>query len=97
MQPLLADTTLNSGTTTVNTGTDFGGDLYVATTGTATLNVVAGGYATNTFGYIGQLAGSRGTVDVSSGTWASSSHLRIGESGTGTLSVSGGVVTSSIC
>ena len=96
-KPLLADTTLNSGTTTVSTNRDFGGDLYVATTGIATMNVVAGGYATNDFGYIGELAGSRGTVDVSSGTWASSSHLRIGESGTGTLTVSGGLVTSRIC
>ncbi len=97
MKPLLADTILNSGTTTVSTGTDFGGDLYVATTGTATLKVIAGGNATTTTGYLGYSVGSVGTANVSSGTWASSSHLRIGESGTGTLTVSGGVVTSSIC
>ena len=46
---LRADTFLNSGTTTVSTGTNFGGNLYVATTGTATL-VIAGGLATDTNG-----------------------------------------------
>ena len=43
-KPLLADTTLNSGTTTVSTVTDFGVTLYVGTSGTATLEVIAGGY-----------------------------------------------------
>ena len=73
-----ADTILNSGTRTVSTGTDFGENLYVATTGTATLEVIAGGYATNTFGYIGYNAGSVGTATVSSGTWANSSSLTVG-------------------
>jgi T5SS/PEP-CTERM-associated repeat protein len=88
-----ADTTLNSGTTTVSTGTNFGENLYVATTGTATLEVIAGGYATNTFGYIGTNAGSVGTATVSSGTWANSYDLFVGSSGTGTLNVTGGRVT----
>ena len=60
-----ADTILNSGTTTVSTGTNFGGDLYVATTGTATLEVIAGGYATNTTGYLGYSVGGNGTATVS--------------------------------
>jgi hypothetical protein len=38
-----ADTTFNSGTTTVSTDRNFGDNLYIATTGTATLNVIAGG------------------------------------------------------
>ena len=91
-KPLLADTTLNSGTTTVSTGTNFGTNLYVADTGTATL-VIAGGLATDTNGWIGNSAGSVGTATVSSGTWASSSNLYVGNSGTGTLNVNGGYVT----
>ena len=70
-----ADTILNSGTTTVSTGTDFGTNLYVATTGTATLNVIAGGSATNTRAYLGYDAGSVGVATVSSGTWAKSGDL----------------------
>ncbi len=93
MQPLLADTTLNSGTTTVSTGTDFGTNLYVADTGTATMNVVAGGYATNTYVYMGQYAGSNGTATVSSGTWAMNGNLFGGIDGTATLNVTGGRVS----
>ena len=63
------------GTTTVSTGTNFGSNLYVATTGTATLHVIAGGYATNTIGYLGFNAGSVGTAHVSGGTWANSGSL----------------------
>ena len=75
--PVRADTVLNSGTTTVSTGTNFGSNLYVATTGTATLQVIAGGYATNTTGYLGLNAGSVGTATVSSGTWANSGNLTV--------------------
>ena len=70
--PTRADTTLNSGTTTVSTVTDFGVTLYVGTTSTATLEVIAGGYATNTNGWLGDNAGSVGTATVSGGTWANS-------------------------
>ena len=91
-----ADTTLNSGTTTVSTGTNFGGDLYVATTGTATLEVIAGGYAANTTGYLGYEIGGDGTANVLlGGTWASSGELYVGYAGTGTLNVNGGSVTNS--
>ena len=92
-KPLLADTTLDSGTTTVSTGTNFGTFLYVASTGTATMNVVAGGYATNAYGYLGFSLGSNGTATVSSGTWANSGDLIVGISGTGTLTMSGGLVS----
>ena len=77
-KPLLADTTLNSGTTTVSTGTNFGQGLFVARTGTATMKVVAGGYATNSYAYLGFNAGSDGTATVSSGTWANSETLTVG-------------------
>ena len=88
-----ADTILNSGTTTVSTGTNFGSNLYVATTGTATLQVIAGGYATNTTGYLGFNAGSVGTATVSSGTWANSGNLTVGRNGTVTLTMIGGLVS----
>ncbi len=55
MTSLLGDTTLNSGTTTVSTGSIFGTNLYGADTGTATL-VIAGGLATDTYGWIGKSA-----------------------------------------
>jgi T5SS/PEP-CTERM-associated repeat protein len=88
-----AQTTLNSGTTTVSTGTNFGNDLFVATTGTATLEVIAGGYATNTDCYLAYDAGGVGTATVSSGTWANRGLLFVGTSGTGTLNVNGGYVS----
>jgi autotransporter-associated beta strand protein/T5SS/PEP-CTERM-associated repeat protein len=88
-----ADTILNSGTTTVSTGTNFGQGLFVATTGTATMNVVAGGYATNSYAYLGFNAGSDGTATVSSGTWSNSETLTVGYDGTGTLNVTGGYVS----
>jgi autotransporter-associated beta strand protein/T5SS/PEP-CTERM-associated repeat protein len=94
MKSLRADTTFDSGTTTVSTGTDFGTRLSVASTGTATMNVIAGGRVTNGFGYLGRYAGSVGTATVSSGTWANSSILFVGSNGTGTLNVTGGMVTS---
>jgi len=90
-----ADTTLDSGTTTVSTGTNFGDSLYVATTGTATLEVIAGGYATNTNGFLGFDAGGDGTANVLGGTWDNSGDLYVGNSGTGTLNVTGGSVTNS--
>ena len=94
MQPLHANTTLDSGTTTVSTGTNFGTLLYVGDSGTATMNVVAGGYATNSSGFIGyRFPESKGTVTVSSGTWRNSLFLQIGNYGNGTLNVSGGSVT----
>ena len=94
---LRADTTLDSGTTTVTTGTDFGTNLYVGFSGTATLEVLAGGSATNVFGYLGYNAGSVGTATVSSGTWFSGTVLTVGSSGTGTLNVTGGFVSDANC
>jgi len=90
---LRADTTLNSGTTTVHSGTNFGGKLYVATTGIATLNVT-GGMATSGTGWLGSSPGGNGTVMVSSGTWANSGDIIIGDKGTGSLKVTGGRVIS---
>jgi len=91
--PLRADTTFNSGDTTVSTGTNFGSTLTVASTGTATLRLTGGAYATNGSGYVGSAAGSFGTATVSGGTWTTSNNLYVGYDGRGRLEVKGGLVT----
>ena len=58
--------------------------------------MIAGGYATNSIGYLGFNAGSVGTATVSSGTWANSSTLTVGSGSSGTLNADGGSVTNSI-
>ena len=95
-KPALADTILNSGTTTISTATGFEEYLYVATTGTATLNVITGGSVDNSYGYIGTDIGGVGTVTVSGGTWSTESLLTVGGSGTGTLNVTGGRVSNGL-
>jgi len=91
---LRADTTLNSGTTTVSTGTwANSSNLTVGYSGTGTLTV-NGGLVTSGTGYLGSEVGSNGTATVSSGTWANSGQLQVGRYGTGTLDVHGGSVTS---
>jgi len=52
-----------------------------------------GGRVLDATGYIGRLAGSNGSVTVSSGTWANSIALYVGNTGTGTLLVNGGYVS----
>jgi autotransporter family porin len=89
MQPLRADTTFNSGDTTVSTGTDFGSTLTVAPTGTATLKLEGGASATNESCYVGSAAGSFGTATASGGTWVTSNDLYVGYDGRGRLEVRG--------
>ena len=54
---------------------------------------VAGGTVTDSDGILGLDAGSAGTAFVTSGTWANTVNLFIGESGTGAVTISGGTVT----
>jgi T5SS/PEP-CTERM-associated repeat protein len=84
---LVADTTLDSGTTTISTGTDFGANLFVGATGTATLEVVDGASVTNGSGYLGSGASGDGTVLVTGGTWTNAGALVIGSAGTDSLTV----------
>jgi len=92
---LRANTTLDSGTTTLSTGTDYGHTLYVGKTDAATLKVNAGGHATNFEGFLGYNAAAFGTVTVESGgRWTNSGRLYVGNHGTGILNVTGGSVTS---
>ena len=90
-----ADTYLNNGTTTISTGTNFGYSLYVGDTSSATLEVIAGGYATNSYAYLGVNADIIGAANVRGGTWANSDGLNVGVYGTGMLNVTGGSVTNS--
>ena len=93
---LRASTIFNSGNTFIFFDTDFGTNLTVADTGTATLVISNSGVlATDTNGWIGEGVGSVGTATVRSGTWANSDNLTVGHFGTGTLNVTGGSVTNS--
>src|SRR5205814_1631168 len=38
-------------------------------------------------------AGSNGTATITGGTWSNSSSITVGQSGTGTLNINGGAVT----
>ena len=93
--PVRADTTLNSGTTTVSGTRNFGGNLYVATTGTATLDVIAGGlaYGANILhvGYQGT-----GTLNLSasaSRVYFSYAFIGSNAGSVGTATVSSGTLT----
>ena len=78
--PVRADTTFNSGTTTVSTAQNFGDNLYVATTGTGTLTMSGGLVAVS--GTVSQ--GAHGAIHLNSG-----GTLEIGVGGTtGVLGVS---------
>jgi T5SS/PEP-CTERM-associated repeat protein len=94
------------GTATVSSGTwanAVGGAariLYVGHSGTGVLDV-AGGFVTNASGILGGLAGGVGTATVSSGTWQNRGPLYVGgtvggNGGTGTLTMTGGRVTSTL-
>ena len=88
-------TTVNGGTLAVTSGGAInhgGANLNVGLFGTATLNVT-GGRVTNADGSLGSYAGSVGTATVSSGTWANTGDLVVGNSGTGTLTMTGGLVS----
>ena len=67
--------------------------LTVGNSGTGMLTV-SGGLLDDGIAYLGNLAGSSGTVRVSSGTWVTNPNgpLVVGDSGTGALYITGGSV-----
>ncbi|RFB70850.1 MULTISPECIES: autotransporter outer membrane beta-barrel domain-containing protein [unclassified Herbaspirillum] len=79
-----------------------GNNIYVGFSNTGTLNILDGGVVTtslpgggNAAGYVGYLAGSTGTVNISSGTgdvstWTIRDFLSVGEAGTGTVNIDKG-------
>ncbi|MEZ6094388.1 MAG: PEP-CTERM sorting domain-containing protein [Pirellulaceae bacterium] len=73
------------------------GSLTVGDHGSGTLNVVSGGFVSNSSGYVGRNTGSSGVVTVTGANsqWNNSS-LWVGYYGSGTLNVvSGGIVNNS--
>lgn len=73
------------------------GDFYVGISGAGTLNVQNGAAVTNaSSGYFGANVGATGTVTVTGtgSSWANTSNLTVGNSGTGVLTVSGGGIAS---
>ncbi len=68
------------------------GPLAVAPVGTASMTIEGGASATNTWARIGDAANSHGQVTVTGAgsTWHNSEELHVGESGTGTLSITDG-------
>jgi fibronectin-binding autotransporter adhesin len=70
------------------------GDLTVGDIGTGAMNVSSGGAVENTRAYIGYFSGSPGpnvvNIDGTASKWTSSGELNVGNSGTGTLNITGG-------
>jgi autotransporter family porin len=66
-----------------------GTSVFVGNTGQGSLTIDDGSSLSNTFGEVGNLAGSTGTVNVSGGTWANSGNLTVGRNGNGTLNLTG--------
>lgn len=91
---LRADTTFDSGTTTIGSGTNFGSLLVIGDTGTATVRFVAGANASDDNAMLGYDTTGQGTALVTGGTWTSSSGLYVGYQGSGVLDINGGYVRS---
>jgi T5SS/PEP-CTERM-associated repeat protein/autotransporter-associated beta strand protein len=75
---------------------NVGGQLSVGETLTGTMSVSAGSDVSNTDGYVGNVAGSSGTVTVSGAgsSWSNDGNLRMGNFGTGALNIlAGGTVS----
>lgn len=88
--------TIVDDTTTANFANptwNVGGDLSIGITGSGARTLEAGGTVNNTFSYLGDQAGSTGTVTITGGTWANSIFLAVGNTGTENLLVNGGTVT----
>lgn len=82
----------SKGAVTVGSGTWSTGSLTVGLWGAGALSL-NGGIMTDSAVVIGANQGSSGTVTINSGTWSNSSPLVVGNSGTGTLNLNGGVVS----
>jgi autotransporter-associated beta strand protein/T5SS/PEP-CTERM-associated repeat protein len=87
------------GTVTVTGGRWTNSELNVGYNGRGNLTIDGGYVSNSSFGYVGYGQGSNGIVTVNGGTWANTLpnySLHIGDSGTGTVRVNGGVVTASL-
>ncbi len=89
---------LNNGSTlTTPTGaTNEYEDVWVGTAlGEGGTIHVDGGLLSGAYGILGFAPGGYGAATVASGTWANTSYLSVGGSGTGNLEINGGTVTDS--
>ncbi|MBE0580113.1 autotransporter domain-containing protein [Devosia sp.] len=97
----IGDRAGSDGTMTVSgTGSSFEAasyTIYVGNEGTGELNIEDGGAVSNTYGFVGDDAGSVGTanVDGMGSTWINSQSLVVGNSGSGTLNITDGGAVSS--
>ncbi len=68
------------------------GQVSVGLQGNGTLDITNGGTVNNSYGYIGQNAGSIGkvTVDKSNSAWTCIKYLYVGYYGDGTMNITGG-------
>lgn len=89
-----AQTVINDQTVTVPPSSiPSGNNLTVGSTGTGVLNIVSTGSVSTSATYIGEFAGSSGTINVTGGTWESTAEVDVGFYGSGTLNITaGGVV-----
>jgi autotransporter-associated beta strand protein len=91
-------TTISAGTLAVSSGGSIShtsnNTVIGANSGDNATLTINGGSVTNALGTIGQDAGSTGVVNLSSGNWTNT-ELRIGNSGNGTLNLTGGTVSNS--
>lgn len=62
----------------------------------ATLNISGTATVTNRTGFLGFDIGSTGNALVSGGTWTNTDELRVGDFGTGNLTITGGNISSTI-
>lgn len=86
-----------TGTVTISGGTWInGGPLYIGGytggVGTGTLEINGGRVSNSGVGSLGNQGGT-GIAIIRGGTWANAASLLVGRSGTGTVSVTGGMVT----
>ena len=95
---VLGNQTGSAGTVTMSGGSWINsGDLIVGNNGTGALTITSGtlsnGY-NNIGAAIGYLTGSTGSVTMSGGTWINDGYLLVGSSGTGSMAMSGGIMSS---
>ncbi|MBU6223018.1 MAG: hypothetical protein KGR24_09780, partial [Planctomycetes bacterium] len=83
--------TISISSGTLRSGAVIGrGDIVIGEAGTGTLRL-SGGRIEDGTGFLGRLAGGRGTAVITGGTWANFTNLGIGMWGAAEMSIDGGV------
>lgn len=85
---------VTSGQLEISTSTAIANSLFVGMLGKGTLNIASEGVVTSAAASVGDQAGSEGHIAVDGGSWNTTDFIVIGNSGTGTLTLTnGGQVT----